>query len=251
MIKLRNIYTVLDGKLIHNHINLDIEKGKVNAIIGGSGVGKSVLIKVINRLITPDEGNVYIDGKDILTLNEKQFTPIRKKMSVLFQGAALFDSMSVLDNVAFPLRRFTKISEKEIRDIVKDKLAMVGLRDIEDKFPSELSGGMAKRVGLARAVIINPEYIFYDEPTTGIDPVMGGIINELILKMKRELNSTSIVVTHDMKSVFTIGDKITMIYKGDIIFDGTPDEIKKCDNIHIKNFINGEAEEIPDKLGLL
>ncbi len=251
MIKLRKIYTVLDGKIIHNHIDLDIETGKINVVIGGSGVGKSVLIKVINKLITPESGNVYIDGKDVLTLNEKKFTPIRRRMSVLFQGAALFDSMSVMDNVAFPLRRFTKLSDNEIKEQVKDKLRMVGLRDVEDKFPSELSGGMAKRVGLARAIITNPEYIFYDEPTTGIDPVMAGIINELILKMKHTLNSTSIVVTHDMKSAFTIGDKITMIYKGDIIFDGTPDEIKICDNIHIKNFINGEAEEIPDKLGLL
>lgn len=251
MIKLVNVNTILDGKIIHDDLNLNIETGETKVVIGGSGVGKSVLIKVINKLITPNSGEVYVDGKEVLKLDETQFREIRKKMSVLFQGAALFDSMSVMENVAFPLRRFTDLSEDKIREKVFNCLSLVGLSDIENKSPSELSGGMAKRVGLARAIIMDPEYIFYDEPTTGIDPVMAAIINDLINKMKKELNVTSIVVTHDMKSAFTVADRIAMIYKGKIIFDGTPEEIRKETNIHIKNFIEGNAEEIPDKLELL
>ncbi len=251
MIELRNIYTVLDDKVVHNGLNLNIQTGQTMVVIGGSGVGKSVLIKVINKLITPQSGEVIIDNKNILNMNEKKFFHIRRKMSVLFQGAALFDYMNVMENVAFPLRRFTKKTEEEIQQLVIDKLKMVGLSGVENKMPSELSGGMAKRVGLARAIVMEPKYLFYDEPTTGIDPVMGGVINDLIIKMKEDLKVTSIVVTHDMKSAFTVGDRVSMIYKGKIIFVGTPDELRKSDNIHIKNFINGEAEEIPDKLELL
>jgi phospholipid/cholesterol/gamma-HCH transport system ATP-binding protein len=251
MIELNNIHTILDNKVVHDGLNLKIETGETKVVIGGSGVGKSVLIKVINKLITPQSGEVLIDNKNIFKMNEKEFSKIRQKMSVLFQGAALFDSMNVMENIAFPLRRFTKKGEEEIKDIVIDKLKMVGLSNIEYKFPSELSGGMAKRVGLARAIVTNPEYIFYDEPTTGIDPVMGGVINDLIIRMKEQLDVTSIVVTHDMNSAFAVGDKIAMMYDGKIIFEGTPYEIKECENIHIRNFINGDAEEIPDKLELL
>lgn len=251
MIELKNIRTVLDNKVIHDDVSLKIETGETKVIIGGSGVGKSVLIKVVNKLIIPEKGKIFVDGKSILDLKEKELLKVRKKMSVLFQGAALFDSMSVKENVAFPLRRFAKLTDDEIRESVIEKLAMVGLKDIENKYPSELSDGMAKRVSLARAIITNPTYLFYDEPTTGLDPIMAGIINDLIMKMKEQLNVTSIVVTHDMKSAFTVGNSIAMLYKAKIIFDGTPEELKECDNIHIKNFINGEAEEIPEKLGLL
>ncbi len=251
MIELKNIYTTFENNVVHDDLNLKIETGKTKVVIGGSGVGKSVLIKIINKLILPQSGSIFVDDCDILAMKEKEFKEIRKKMSVLFQGAALFDSMSVMENVIFPLRRFAKMKEKEMKEIAIEKLAMVGLNNIEDKYPYELSGGMAKRVGLARAIVMNPSYIFYDEPTTGIDPVMAGIINDLIIKTQKELHTTAIVVTHDMKSAFTVADEIAMIYKGKIIFDGTPEEIKKCDNMHIKNFINGDAEEIPDKLGLL
>lgn len=251
MIDVKNVTTILDNKVVHNGLNIRIDTGETKVVIGVSGGGKSVLIKIINRLIVPDEGSVYFDDVNILKANARQLKKIRSKISVLFQGAALFDSMSILENVAFPLRRFTKMKDDEIKDIAIEKLAMVGLKNIEKKFPSEISGGMAKRVGLARAIIIDPEYIFYDEPTTGIDPVMGGIINDLIIRMKEELNVTSIVVTHDMVSAFTVGTKIAMLYGGRIIFEGTPEEIKNCDNIHVKNFINGEAEEIPEKLEFL
>ncbi|MFW5800220.1 MAG: ABC transporter ATP-binding protein [Spirochaetota bacterium] len=252
MIELKNIKTVLDTKIVHNNINLTINKGETKVILGGSGSGKSVLIKVINKLIIPDSGEVNIENQNILKMKEKDFFNFRKKMSVLFQGAALFDSLSVLENVAFPLRRFTQLSEEEIIEAVYKNLGLVGLdKDIVSKYPAELSGGMAKRVGLARAVVMNPEYIFYDEPTTGTDPLMSGIINDLIIKLKDEINATSIVVTHDMESAFKVADNIAMIYDGNIIFDGTPEEIKESDNIHIKKFINGEAEELPEKLELL
>ncbi len=251
MIELNNISTVLNGKVIHDGINLKIREGETKVIIGGSGVGKSVLIKIINKLLTPTSGEILFDNEDILKMSEKQFFKIRRRMSVLFQGGALFDSMNVFDNVAFPLRRLTKYKEHDIRDIVMDKLQLVGLKNFENKSPAEISAGMAKRVGLARAVVTNPEYVFYDEPTTGIDPVMGGIINDLIIKMGEELKVASIVVTHDMNSAFSVGNSIAMIYKGKVIFEGTPQQVKECDNVHVKNFINGESKDISSKLDLL
>jgi len=210
-------------------------------VIGGSGSGKSVLMKHVIGLLRPDSGQVLIDGQDITKLSEAELNELRKRFGMLFQGAALFDSLSVWENVGFSLLEHTDLDEAEIRRIVAEKLRMVGLEGIEDMRPAELSGGMKKRVGLARAIAMSPEILLYDEPTTGLDPIMADVINDLILEMKRKLQVTSLTITHDMKSAYKIADRIAMLYRGKIIQVGTPEEIKNSPNPVVQQFITGSA----------
>jgi phospholipid/cholesterol/gamma-HCH transport system ATP-binding protein len=223
-------------------VDLEVRQGESMVVIGGSGSGKTVLIKCIIGLIKPDEGKIYVDGLEITTLEEKGMNEVRKKFGMLFQWGALFDSMTVWENVGFGLRRHLRLKEEEIRRIACEKLELVGLNNIEELMPSELSGGMKKRVSLARALAMEPEILLYDEPTTGIDPIMADAINDLIIQMKEKLDVTSITITHDMKSAYKIGDRIAMLFQGKIIEVGSPEEIKNCSNPIVQQFIQGKSE---------
>jgi phospholipid/cholesterol/gamma-HCH transport system ATP-binding protein len=228
---------VLDG------VSLQVFPGESVVIIGASGSGKSVLLKHIVGLLRPDDGEIYFDSKRIDHIPESELMPIRRRCGFLFQMGALFDSLTVGENIAFPLQEHTKKSKEEIAQLVRQKLAMVGLAGIEKKMPGELSGGQKKRVALARAIALDPQLILYDEPTTGLDPIRADVINELIIKLQRELHTTSITVTHDMQSAFKIANRIVMLHEGKIIIDGSPDEIKNTDNPIVKRFVLGEADE--------
>lgn len=223
-------------------VNLEINKGETLVIIGQSGSGKSVLIKHLIGLMKADRGEIYIDGVEITRLKRNRLYQVRKKFGLLFQSAALFDSMTVAENVSFGLDRYTNLNEAEKRQKVSQALEMVGLRRTEELMPHELSGGMKKRVGLARAIAYNPEIMLYDEPSTGIDPIRADAINDLIIDLKKEMGVTSIVITHDMTGSFKVADRIAMLHQGRIIETGTPEEIKRSRNKVIQQFIQGIAE---------
>lgn len=227
---------------IHKGINLKIEKGAITYIIGPSGTGKSVLLKQLCGLMRPTSGKVIVDGQDITDMKPDQLMEIRKKFGILFQNAALFDSMNVYENVAFPLVEHTRLSKVEIGKIVTEKLRLVGLRDIEHKMPSELSGGMRKRVGLARAIALEPEIILYDEPTTGLDPIMCDVVDNLINDTQKNLGITSIVISHDIESTLKIADHIAMLYDGKVVLYGTPEDFKNTDNPYVKQFFSASCE---------
>ena len=238
MIEIKNLHKSFGDNKVLKGINLDIETGETIVIIGRSGCGKSVLIKHIVGLLEPDEGYVKVEGKIVSDLNEKELYQLRKKFGFLFQGAALFDSMTVEENVGLPLTEtVNKFSQNEIHGIVEEKLSVVDLSGIQNLKPAELSGGMKKRVGLARALISNPDYILYDEPTTGLDPIMSDSIDNMIKNLAEKLNVTSIVVTHDMYSVKNVADKVAMIHDGIIYFVGTPEELLKEKDEVIVDFI--------------
>lgn len=239
MIEIINVSKNFDGHKVLDNLNLNIRSGETTVIIGRSGCGKSVLLKHIIGLLKPDSGHVLIDGKDTTRMDEKELNEIRMKFGMLFQGAALFDSLTILENVGFAMLEHTNATREEMEKRVKECLALVGLKDIENKKPAELSGGMKKRVGLARAILVRPQIMLYDEPTTGLDPIMGDSINDLIVKLHSKLNVTSIAVTHDMTSAYKIGNRIAMLYNGKIIADGTPDEIKNTKDPIVKQFITG------------
>ena len=205
--------------------------------MGGSGTGKSVLLKLIAGLEKPDEGEIRIDKRDIVPLKEDELVPIRRKIGMLFQGAALFDSLSTGENVAYPIREHFRIPEEKIQRIVREKLSMVGLEGIEEKMPAELSGGMKKRVGLARAIAIDPEIILYDEPTTGLDPANTQRINQLIVELQRILKVTSIMVTHDLDSAYQVTDRLALLYRGRIVMKGTKDEFEASPIQEVQDFI--------------
>jgi len=242
MISIRGLKKFLGGKLVLEEVDLEVKRGETMVVIGPSGCGKSVLLKHMMGLLKPDAGQIIIYGKDITRMKEKALNEMRKKFGMLFQEAALFDSLSVEDNVSFGLREHTNLNEQEIKEIVQEKLRMVGLGDIAGLKPSELSGGMRKRVGLARAIAMDPEIIFYDEPTTGVDPIMGDVINNLILELQDRLNITSVAVTHDMHSAYKIADRIAMLYEGKIVETGNVNSIKTTRNPIVKQFIQGVAE---------
>lgn len=241
MIKLVKVCKSFKGQPVLNDLDLDIEPEKITVIIGQSGGGKSVLIKNIIALIKPDSGQIFVDGVDITTLNEKDLNKIRKKFGMLFQEAALFDSMTVGENVAFPLKEHSRKPRKEINDIVNEKLLQVGLTNVTHKMPSELSGGMRKRVGLARALALDPKIILFDEPTTGLDPIMCDAIDRLILETQQRTRATCVVISHDIESTFKIAHKIAMLYKGKIIEFGTPEEMKASANPVLRRFIEGKS----------
>jgi phospholipid/cholesterol/gamma-HCH transport system ATP-binding protein len=241
MIDIINIYKRFGRNQVLRGANLTIETGETMTIIGRSGEGKSVMLKHIIGLLMPDSGIIKIDGEDITKFNNEQMVKLRMRFGMLFQGAALFDSMTVDQNVGLGLREHNVYPENKIMEIVRTTLGHVGLEGIESKKPAELSGGMKKRVGLARAIAMNPEYILFDEPTTGLDPIMADAINDLIIHLKNTLKTTSVAVTHDMISAYKISDRIAMLYKGEIIFVGTPDEVKNSDSKIVQQFIHGSA----------
>jgi phospholipid/cholesterol/gamma-HCH transport system ATP-binding protein len=242
MIKLVDIHKSFGKQKVLDGLSLTIEAGKTTVIIGRSGGGKSVLLKHIIGLLKPDRGHVLIAETDIIGLSEKDLNDVRMKFGMLFQEAALFDSMTVGENVAFPLREQTKLKDQEIRQIVADRLRAVGLSGVEEKMPSQLSGGMRKRVGLARAIALHPQIVLFDEPTTGLDPVMTEAINQLIIDTQKNFNLTCVVISHDISSIFRIGHKIAMLYEGRIIEYGTPEEIRASDNPVIKQFLSGSVD---------
>jgi phospholipid/cholesterol/gamma-HCH transport system ATP-binding protein len=249
LIEFRKVYKHFGRQAVLDHIDLQIEEGESLVIIGASGSGKSVMLKHMVVLLEPDEGQVFFDGRRIDALPERKLIKIRTQFGFLFQMGALFDSMTVEENVAFPLVEHTNKSAEEISRIVDEKLRLVGLPQVRRKMPAELSGGQRKRVALARAIALDPRVILYDEPTTGLDPVRADIINELILKLKYELKVTSVVVTHDMHSAFKVADRIVMLHEGHLVFDGTPEQIRATDNPIVRHFVMGEADE--DELAAL
>ena len=220
--------------MVSNNLNCHFEKGKITVILGGSGSGKTSLLRQVTGLEKPDSGSVYFNGLDLTTMGRKKLYDTRKKMGMLFQGSALFNYLNI--------REHTKIADNIIKTIVTMKLEMVGLRGTEKLMPSQLSGGMTKRVGLARAIVMDPEIIFYDEPTSGLDPISTGVIDKLIKDLNQALNITSVVVSHDIKSCFRIADNIIILFYGDIIAEGTVEEIKNSKDLRVKQFINGEPE---------
>jgi phospholipid/cholesterol/gamma-HCH transport system ATP-binding protein len=243
LIELRQIFKRFGWLQVLNGVSLQIEHGKCLVVVGASGSGKSVLLKHIVGLLKPDAGEVWFSGKRIDNLPQRELMKVRQRFGFLFQMGALFDSYNVIENVGFPLTEHTDKSPAQIEEIAKKKLLMVGLPDVGEKMPGELSGGQRKRVALARAIALDPEVILYDEPTTGLDPVRSDVINELILKLQRELSVTSVVVTHDMHSAFKVADRMVMLYEGKLIFDGTPEQIRTSDNDVVKHFVQGEASE--------
>ena len=236
MIKIINVTKVFGKKIALNNINLDIADGETLAIIGGSGSGKSTLLRLMIGLIKPTSGEIWIGDDEISRMGEKEMMRVRLRMGMVFQYSALFDSMTVGENVAFGLVEHTNFTAEKIQEIVKEKLKQVGLEGVENRMPNELSGGMKKRVSLARAIAFGPEIIFYDEPSSGLDPIMTNKIDELIIETQRALKVTSIVVTHDMVSACRIADRIAMVYNGDLIAVDTPERFKKIQDDRVKEF---------------
>ena len=250
IIVLKNVIKKFSTKIVLENISLAIEKGKTTVVIGPSGCGKTVLIKHLILLLRPTSGEVYFKGQRIDNLNEGQLNQMRTHYGFLFQGGALFDSLSVTENIIFPIRQHCETPDwNQVAELVKSKLAMVGLDGFQNYYPANLSGGQRKRVALARAIALNPEVILYDEPTTGLDPIRSDVINELILKLQRELNVTSVVVTHDMTSAYKVADRIIMLHKGKIIADGDADFIRDHPHPIVQHFIKGQVSD--DDLAVL
>ncbi|MBD3264027.1 MAG: ATP-binding cassette domain-containing protein [Candidatus Omnitrophica bacterium] len=242
MISLRNVSKYFQGRKVIDNVSLDVFCGETFLLMGCSGSGKSTLLRLMTGIIKPDEGNVYIKGKDISALSSQGLEEVRRSFGMLFQYSALLDSLTVKENVALPLREHSKLAEDIINIIIKMKLALVGLKGFESYYPSQISGGMRKRVGLARAIALDPDIVFYDEPTSGLDPVVGGVIDKLIKDLSAKLLITSVVVTHDMKSVFAISDRAAMVNKGRIVDICTPQELKNSSNPYIRQFVEGSPE---------
>lgn len=236
MIEIKHLQKQFDGKSVLSDISLIISEGQIMVIAGGSGCGKTVLLRSIIGLIQPDSGSIRVNDQEITKMNRNQLFEIRKHFGMLFQSAALFDSMTVEENVGLALREHTDLSESEIRDQISEKLELVGLQGAERKKPAELSGGMKKRVGLARALVMKPKYVLFDEPTTGLDPITSDAINRLILDTQHQLRITAIVVTHDMHSAFQIGDQIAMIHEGQVVFSGSPEAFQNSDHPYVRKF---------------
>jgi phospholipid/cholesterol/gamma-HCH transport system ATP-binding protein len=242
MILIKDLYKSFGQNHVLRGLNLEVKCGESMVVIGGSGTGKSVLIKCVIGLLRHDRGEIYVDGQQVSSLDEEGWNELRKKFGMLFQRDALFDSLSVWENVGFALRRHTKLSDAKIKELAVEKLKLVGMQNVENLMPAELSGGMRKRVSLARAIAMEPAILLYDEPTTGLDPIMANVINDLIVTMREKLEVTSIAITHDMNSAYRIGDRIAMLYKGEIIEVGTPDEFKSSPNPIVQQFIRGDVE---------
>lgn len=239
IIEFKNVYKSFNGILVHNGINLSILEGEIISLLGGSGSGKSVLLKELIGLMKPDKGDITVLNQNVTQMNEDALIKLREHVGMLFQGAALFDSLTVFENIAYPLREHLKLTEKEIQVRVAEKLQVVGLSGIEEKMPDELSGGMKKRVGLARAIATEPKIILYDEPTTGLDPMTAQRINDLIIELQRKLGITTIVVTHDLHCVKTVSDRIAMLHEGKIVAVGTWEELVTSNIQVVQDFISG------------
>jgi phospholipid/cholesterol/gamma-HCH transport system ATP-binding protein len=250
IVEVRNLTKRFGSKLVLDNVSLRIEKGKTTVIIGPSGCGKTVLIKHLIVLVRPSAGQVYFEDRRIDHLNERELSKVRTRFGYLFQEGALFDSMTVSENIMFPIRQNFRVKDwRQTEDVVKAKLAMVGLDGFQNYYPARLSGGQRKRVALARAIALNPEVILYDEPTTGLDPIRSDIINELILKLERELGVTTVVVTHDMKSAYKVADRIIMLHGGKVVADGDADHIRNHPHPVVQQFINGQVGD--DDLAVL
>ena len=242
MITLRNVHKSFGAQKVLDGLDLDIPDGKITAIIGPSGEGKSVLLKHLIGLLQPDSGAVEVDGESILGLRRSELNRIREKFGMLFQNVALFDSMTVFENVAFPLEEKTSLSKDEIRDRVLSALEDVGLKNIENKYPDELSGGMKKRVGLARAVVLNPKIILFDEPTTGLDPIIKRAIHQLIKDTHAKFGFTAVIVSHEIPDIFDVAQNVAMLFRGKILQYGTPEEIIHSTDPAIRQFISGSLD---------
>ncbi len=242
VISLQNVWKSFASQTVLRGLDLDLAGNQINVIMGASGGGKSVLLKHIIGLMKPDKGRVFIDGQETTSLHERDMGPVRRKFGMLFQEGALFDSMNVTENVAFPLREHTQKTKPEILDIVASKLAAVGLKDMGNKMPSELSGGMRKRVGLARALALDPQIVLFDEPTSGLDPVMSAAISELITKIQKDTGATCVVISHDIGAAMGIAHSMAMLYKGKIIAQGSPAQMRELDNPVVRQFIQGRID---------
>ena len=246
MIKIENVTKVFgEGEnriVVLDDFNAHFPKGKITCILGGSGSGKSTVLKLMMGVYKPNKGKITIDGEDITIMDNKQINGVRKKFGIMFQSGALFNSMTVLDNVALPLREHTKLNENTIRIMVKMKLEMVGLRGAEHLKPAQLSGGMLKRIALARAIALDPMMVFYDEPSAGLDPISIGVIDKLIKDLSQKMGITSVVVTHELPSAMRISDKIIMLFKGKIVAEGSPEEIRNSEDPRVVQFINGSPD---------
>ena len=241
LISLQNVCKAFGGKVVLRDLTLDVQRGESVVIVGGSGTGKSVMLKHMIGLVKPDRGSVIIDGEDLTTMKEYELNKFRRRFGMAFQEGALFDSMSVFDNIAFPLRRNTKMKEAEVRARVEECLEDVHLPGVEKKRPSELSGGMRRRVGFARAIAMKPEILLFDEPTTGLDPVISAVVAELICEMDDKFGTTNVTITHDMKVAFQIADRVAMLHDGRIIEQGTPEQFQASSNPIVRQFIEGRA----------
>jgi len=242
IIELRGVTKRFDGRTVIDRLSLAVMPGETLVIMGSSGCGKSTTLRMMIGDYLPEEGSVRIFGEDLSALDEDGMNAIRRRFGILFQSGALFNSMSVAENIALPLREHADLDENVIQIVVKMKLELVGLRDFEGLMPAQLSGGMKKRVGLARAVSLDPEILFYDEPTAGLDPIATGVTDELIRDLSKKLGVTSVVVTHDMGSAFRIADRMAMLYRGELIALGTPDEIRGSDDARVRQFVEGLAD---------
>jgi phospholipid/cholesterol/gamma-HCH transport system ATP-binding protein len=246
LIEIRGLWKAFEHNEVLRGVDLSVLEGETLVVLGPSGCGKSVLLKHVIGLMRPDSGSVLFDGHDIGRMTYEELSDIRKRFGMVFQGAALFDSMTVGENVGLPLKEHKGITGQALEDIVERKLGMVGLADVYALSPSQISGGMKKRVALARAIALDPEIVLFDEPTTGLDPVSADVINELILRTQRALNTTAVVVTHDMASVNKVADRVVMLFEGRLIIDGTPDEIRASTDPVVRRFIEGRADETFD-----
>lgn len=242
MIKLIDVEKSFKGQVVLNRLNLEVAEGEITAVIGPSGVGKSVLLKHMIGLMRPDRGQVIVDGEDIAGMGRRQLNRVREKFGMLFQNAALFDSMTVFENVAFPLEEKTKLSRANIRKQVHEALEHVGLKGVDAKYPDELSGGMKKRVGLARALLLNPRIILFDEPTTGLDPIICRATHQLIKDTHARFGFTAVVISHEIPEIFDISDRVAMLYRGEIVETGTPAEIQRSEHPVVRQFISGSLE---------
>jgi phospholipid/cholesterol/gamma-HCH transport system ATP-binding protein len=238
MISVRDLYKSFGAHEVLRGVDLDVEKGTTCVILGGSGSGKTVLMKHVIGLLKPDRGQVLVDGEDVVPLDELELERVRRKFGMVFQGAALFDSMTVYENVAFPLREHAKLSEEDMRKRVAEKLAIVGLHDVAELYPADLSGGMRKRVGLARAIVRDPKIVLYDEPTTGLDPITTDSVDEMILTAKAKLGVTSLVISHDVASAFKVADQIAFLSEGKIVAHAPPAELRKSTQPMVKLFLS-------------
>ena len=241
MIQLIDVHKSFGAKRVLDGFTLDVVEGETMVIIGYSGTGKSVAIKHIVGLLEPDSGQVFVDGLDVVHLPRRELYKLRARIGYVFQFAALFDSLSIGENVAMGLRKQNELSEPEIRERVAEALDLVDLPNVEGRFPAELSGGMRKRVGIARAIALRPKYILYDEPTTGLDPVTSAVIDDLMVRMRTRLGVTSIVITHDMRSAYSVGTRMAMLYEGRVRWSGTVEEVQRTDDPVVRQFIEGRA----------
>ena len=241
MIEVKDLSKIFDEKKVLSEINFSISTGQAVTIVGKSGAGKSVLLKCLIGLVKPDVGTIYIGNKLINSMNFRQLQEVRSNIGMVFQFGALFDSLTVRENISLALQKLTKLTKKEINDRVCDSLRQVDMENTEELMPSELSGGMKKRIGIARAIALQPSYIFYDEPTTGLDPVMTDAINRLINKFQRNDGVTSVIITHEMRTINDVSDRVLMLHDGKIIFDGDPEAMDNSDNLIVQQFITGDS----------